>query len=73
MIDSIVRGEEKGGYYLVIGPKGTGKGTMILSTRPFFIYQLLADVVRSAMRKINADGVSFCEGMLNNMVCMTVN
>ncbi|OWZ51164.1 hypothetical protein C356_02307 [Cryptococcus neoformans c45] len=45
LIDSIVRGEEKGGYYLVIGPKGTGKGTMILD----------------AMRKINADGVSFCE------------
>nr|KIR85318.1 hypothetical protein I308_04578 [Cryptococcus tetragattii IND107] len=43
LIDSIVRGEEKGGYYLVIGPKGTGKGTMILD----------------AMRKINADGVSF--------------
>lgn len=45
LIDGIVRGEEKGGYYLVIGPKGTGKGTMILD----------------AMRKINADGVSFCE------------
>ncbi|WVQ86539.1 hypothetical protein IAS59_000252 [Cryptococcus gattii] len=45
LIDSIVRGEEKSGYYLVIGPKGTGKGTMILD----------------AMRKINADGVSFCE------------
>ncbi|WVQ82082.1 hypothetical protein IAT38_004210 [Cryptococcus sp. DSM 104549] len=45
LIDSIVRGDEKGGYYLIIGPKGTGKGTMILD----------------AMRKINADGVSFCE------------
>ncbi|WWC94615.1 hypothetical protein V866_001462 [Kwoniella sp. B9012] len=45
LIDRIVSGEEKGGYYLVIGSKGTGKGTMILD----------------AMRKINADGVSFCE------------
>ncbi|WVR09790.1 hypothetical protein IAU60_006866 [Kwoniella sp. DSM 27419] len=45
IIDGIVRGDEKGGYYLVIGSKGTGKGTMILD----------------AMRKINADGVSFCE------------
>ncbi|OCF32981.1 hypothetical protein I317_04303 [Kwoniella heveanensis CBS 569] len=45
LIDRIVKGEEKGGYYLVIGSKGTGKGTMILD----------------AMRKINADGVSFCE------------
>ncbi|WVW84094.1 hypothetical protein I302_106123 [Kwoniella bestiolae CBS 10118] len=45
LIDRIVGGEEKGGYYLVIGSKGTGKGTMILD----------------AMRKINADGVSFCE------------
>lgn len=30
LIDSIFRGEKEGGYYLVIGPKGTGKGTMIL-------------------------------------------
>nr|ODO01229.1 hypothetical protein L204_01957 [Cryptococcus depauperatus CBS 7855] len=45
LIDRIVRGEEKGGYYLVIGSKGTGKGTMILD----------------AMRKINAEGISFCE------------
>ncbi|ODO06441.1 hypothetical protein L198_01673 [Cryptococcus wingfieldii CBS 7118] len=45
LIDRIVRGEEKGGYYLIIGPKGSGKGTMVLD----------------AMRKINADGVSFCE------------
>lgn len=30
LIDSIVRGEHAGGYYLVVGPKGTGKGTMIL-------------------------------------------
>ncbi|WWC70154.1 uncharacterized protein I206_104101 [Kwoniella pini CBS 10737] len=45
LIDRIVAGEEKGGYYLVIGSKGTGKGTMILD----------------AMRKINADGASLCE------------
>ncbi|WWC89167.1 uncharacterized protein L201_004085 [Kwoniella dendrophila CBS 6074] len=45
LIDRIVSGVEKGGYYLIIGSKGTGKGTMILD----------------AMRKINADGVSFCE------------
>ncbi|WRT66519.1 uncharacterized protein IL334_003478 [Kwoniella shivajii] len=45
IIDRIVAGEDKGGYYLVIGSKGTGKGTMILD----------------AMRKINAEGVSFCE------------
>ena len=30
LIDSIVRGEQAGGYYLIIGPKGCGKGTMIL-------------------------------------------
>jgi hypothetical protein len=30
LIDSIFRGEHAGGYYLLIGPKGTGKGTMIL-------------------------------------------
>ncbi|WWD17146.1 hypothetical protein CI109_101583 [Kwoniella shandongensis] len=45
LIDRIVRGDERGGYYLIIGSKGTGKGTMIID----------------AMRKINADGVSFCE------------
>lgn len=30
LIDSIVRGEHAGQYYLLVGPKGTGKGTMIL-------------------------------------------
>lgn len=30
LIDSIVRGEQTGGYYLIIGPKGCGKGTMIV-------------------------------------------
>ncbi|KAK4683814.1 hypothetical protein P7C73_g6405, partial [Tremellales sp. Uapishka_1] len=30
LIDSIFRGEEGGGYYLMVGPKGTGKGTMVL-------------------------------------------
>ncbi|ORY32864.1 hypothetical protein BCR39DRAFT_557421 [Naematelia encephala] len=45
LIDSIVRGEHAGGYYLMIGPKGTGKGTMIVD----------------AMRKISADGAAFCE------------
>ncbi|RSH88872.1 hypothetical protein EHS25_002534 [Saitozyma podzolica] len=45
LIDSIVRGEHAGQYYLLVGPKGTGKGTMILD----------------AMRKISADGASVCE------------
>lgn len=30
LIDSIVAGEHPGGYYLIVGAKGTGKGTMIL-------------------------------------------
>jgi hypothetical protein len=30
LVDRIVRGEEAGGYYLMVGPRGTGKGTMIL-------------------------------------------
>lgn len=29
-MDAIFRGEEAGGYYLILGPKGTGKGTMVL-------------------------------------------
>ncbi|GFZ44299.1 hypothetical protein JCM24511_02021 [Saitozyma sp. JCM 24511] len=32
LIDSIFRGEHPGGYYLIVGPQGTGKGTMILET-----------------------------------------
>jgi hypothetical protein len=61
MIDSIVRGEHAGGYYLMIGPKGTGKGTMIVEwvVRPTSLIQLISD---SAMRKISAEGASFCEG-----------
>ena len=49
LIDRIVRGDERGGYYLIIGPKGSGKGTMVLD----------------AMKKINAEGASFCEGELH--------
>jgi ABC-type lipoprotein export system ATPase subunit len=30
LIDSIFRGEHPGRYYLVMGPQGTGKGTMML-------------------------------------------
>ncbi|KZS87204.1 hypothetical protein SISNIDRAFT_419955 [Sistotremastrum niveocremeum HHB9708] len=44
-IDRIMRGEEAGKYYAIIGPKGTGKGTMILD----------------AMHAVNAEGVAFCE------------
>ncbi|ORX37880.1 hypothetical protein BD324DRAFT_623651 [Kockovaella imperatae] len=46
LIDSIVRGEHAGSYYLMIGPNGTGKGTLILN----------------AMRKIQADGAAILEG-----------
>lgn len=45
-IDSILRGEEAGSYFLMVGPKGTGKGTMILD----------------AMRAVDAEGAGFCEG-----------
>lgn len=30
LVDAIMRGEEAGGYYLIIGPKGTGKTTLLL-------------------------------------------
>lgn len=30
IVDRIVRGEETGSYWLIIGSKGTGKGTMIV-------------------------------------------
>ncbi|KAL1411457.1 hypothetical protein Q8F55_002413 [Vanrija albida] len=45
LIDAIFRGEDAGGYYLIIGPKGTGKGTMLTD----------------AMRAIQAEGTSICE------------
>ncbi|WOO81138.1 uncharacterized protein LOC62_03G004670 [Vanrija pseudolonga] len=45
LIDAIFRGEDAGGYYLIIGPKGTGKGTMLTD----------------AMRAIHAEGNSICE------------
>ncbi|KAF9047399.1 hypothetical protein BJ165DRAFT_1403124 [Panaeolus papilionaceus] len=44
-IDDIVHGNEVGHYYMLLGPKGTGKGTMIFD----------------AMAKCNADGVSMCD------------
>jgi len=30
MIDKIMRGEEKGHYYLLLGPKGSGKTSMMI-------------------------------------------
>lgn len=44
-VDAIVGGHETGHYFLLMGPKGTGKSTMILE----------------AMRAIEAEGVSICE------------
>ncbi|KAG8997218.1 hypothetical protein FRB94_007825 [Tulasnella sp. JGI-2019a] len=45
VIDSIMHGKEHGHYFLIMGPKGVGKGTMIFE----------------AMRKVDADGVAICE------------
>ncbi|KAF8320502.1 hypothetical protein DL93DRAFT_2052955 [Clavulina sp. PMI_390] len=45
LIDSIISGRAIEQYYLVMGPKGTGKGSMLLD----------------AMLAIQADGVAFCE------------
>ncbi|KAL7413580.1 hypothetical protein BDY24DRAFT_406961 [Mrakia frigida] len=44
-VDRIIRGEEQGNYYLIIGSKGTGKSTMILDS----------------MRAIQADGAAFID------------
>ncbi|KAF9529699.1 hypothetical protein CPB83DRAFT_247920 [Crepidotus variabilis] len=44
-IDHIVHGEESGHYFMLLGPKGSGKGTMIFD----------------AMTACNADGVSMCD------------
>lgn len=44
-IDLIIQGEEPGHYFMLLGPKGSGKGTMIFDS----------------MATIQADGVSMCE------------
>ncbi|QRV98143.1 hypothetical protein RhiJN_26162 [Ceratobasidium sp. AG-Ba] len=44
-IDSIMKGEEAGHYFLLLGPKGAGKATLIID----------------AMRKVNADGIAMCD------------
>lgn len=45
LIDSIVKGEERGRYYLIVGEKGTGKASLILD----------------AMRKTAGDGMAMLE------------
>ncbi|PPQ64938.1 hypothetical protein CVT26_015658 [Gymnopilus dilepis] len=45
IIDHIVHGDEAGHYFMLIGPKGAGKGTMIFD----------------AMAACNAEGVSMCD------------
>lgn len=44
-IDRIIHGLERGRYYILIGCKGSGKGTMVID----------------AMQAITADGVAICE------------
>ncbi|KAH9919416.1 uncharacterized protein B0H18DRAFT_957550 [Fomitopsis serialis] len=44
-LDRIIKGAEAGQYYLLLGPKGTGKGTMMLD----------------AMQAIEAEGVAMCD------------
>ncbi|KAJ3857627.1 hypothetical protein EV368DRAFT_77534 [Lentinula lateritia] len=44
-IDRMVKGEEVGHYYVLLGPKGSGKGTMIYDS----------------MSAIKADGVAMCD------------
>ncbi|KAF8608264.1 hypothetical protein BDV93DRAFT_519312 [Ceratobasidium sp. AG-I] len=44
-VDSIMEGKEAGHYFLILGPKGAGKTTMIID----------------AMRKVDADGVAMCD------------
>ncbi|KZV97832.1 hypothetical protein EXIGLDRAFT_607590 [Exidia glandulosa HHB12029] len=45
LIDKIIAGKTHGHYYVLLGPKGTGKGTMILD----------------AMRQIKAEGVAILD------------
>ncbi|KIM40293.1 hypothetical protein M413DRAFT_73606 [Hebeloma cylindrosporum] len=45
VIDHIVHGEEAGHYFMLLGPKGSGKGTMMFDS----------------MAACNADGVSMCD------------
>ncbi|CAE6439583.1 unnamed protein product [Rhizoctonia solani] len=45
VVDSIMEGNEGGHYYLFVGPKGSGKSTMVID----------------AMRKVSADGIAVCE------------
>ncbi|KDQ28197.1 hypothetical protein PLEOSDRAFT_1040792 [Pleurotus ostreatus PC15] len=45
LIDRMIKGEEAGHYFILLGPKGSGKGTMIFD----------------AMSTIDADGVAMCD------------
>jgi late competence protein required for DNA uptake (superfamily II DNA/RNA helicase) len=45
LVESIVSGKEVGHYFLIIGPKGSGKSTMIFE----------------AMKNIEAEGIAVCE------------
>ncbi|PPQ87484.1 hypothetical protein CVT25_008220 [Psilocybe cyanescens] len=45
IIDHIIHGEEAGHYFMLLGPKGSGKGTMIFDS----------------MAACNAEGVSMCD------------
>ncbi|CEL56561.1 hypothetical protein RSOLAG1IB_07910 [Rhizoctonia solani AG-1 IB] len=45
IVDAIMEGKDRGHYHLFMGPKGSGKTTMVID----------------AMRKVNADGIAVCD------------
>ncbi|KIY64990.1 hypothetical protein CYLTODRAFT_380101 [Cylindrobasidium torrendii FP15055 ss-10] len=45
VVDRIIRGEEPGHYFVLLGPKGSGKGTMMFDS----------------MAAIQADGIAMCD------------
>ncbi|KZT23533.1 hypothetical protein NEOLEDRAFT_1179982 [Neolentinus lepideus HHB14362 ss-1] len=45
LVDSVIKGDETGHYFVLLGPKGVGKATMIFD----------------AIQAIQADGVAFCD------------
>lgn len=48
MIDKIMRGEEKGHYYLILGPKGSGKTSMMIQAVSIRV-ELTSDIIYDYM------------------------
>lgn len=65
-IDRIVKGEERGHYYLLLGPKGSGKSSMLIQSVGLYMHAQTCSKIADKRKylqilEVDAEGVAVCE------------